>query len=185
MKYKNWEAVEESTPFAKLPAGGYVVRIQAVEDVAAREYLNIVYDIAEGDRAGFYSDDFGRKNAWAHRFVRSYKDKAEGMFRAFLARLEESNPGFSVSLWQQRCDERGLVGLVLGIVLQTERYTNESGEDKERLEVVGVYSADQIRRGEFRLPEPKDNRRAPVEAPAGEVPPASAYGDFPFDPFGA
>ena len=46
------------------PAGGYVVRITNVEDVAGREYLNVVYDICEGDYAGFYSDDFGRRNDW-------------------------------------------------------------------------------------------------------------------------
>ncbi len=208
MKIMNWESVEESTPFEKPPVGGYVVRITEVEDVSSREYLNVVYDIAEGPYSGFYSDDFGKNNPWAHRFVRSYKETAKGMFKAFLKRLEESNPRFDLVRWQSRCDERELVGLELGIVLQYEDYTNDKGEDKERLQVVGVYAAQDIRNGDYKLPERKDSRKdAPVEAayyadpaPAGsdpyasqvpqqprsqqagygEQPPLSVYDDVPF-----
>lgn len=208
MKIMNWESVEESTPFEKPPVGGYVVRITEVEDVSSREYLNVVYDIAEGPYSGFYSDDFGKNNPWAHRFVRSYKETAKGMFKAFLKRLEESNPRFDLVRWQSRCDERELVGLELGIVLQYEDYTNDKGEDKERLQVVGVYAAQDIRNGDYKLPERKDSRKdVPVEAayyadpaPAGydpyasqvpqqpraqqagygEQPPLSVYDDVPF-----
>lgn len=168
MKVLNWESVEESTPFSKLPAGGYVIRITDVEDVADKEYLNVVYDIKEGDFSGFYSDDFGRLNPWAHRFVRSYKDSAAGMFKQFLARLEDSNKDFSIAAWQTKSDERELVGLELGVVLQNELYTNNQGEDKERLNLVGVYAAQDIRNGDFKLPEPKD-RRVQVAGGAGGV----------------
>lgn len=160
MKLINWEIIEESgNGGAKLPAGGYVARIVDVEDVSDREYLWIVYDIAEGEHSGHYSDDFGKNNAWAHRFSRSYKQTAQGMFKAFLKRLEESNVGFSIEAWQARgCNEREFVGLEVGIVLQTEQYTNNKGEDKERLEMVGVCASQDIRNGDFKLPEPKDNR---------------------------
>lgn len=200
MKIMNWEAVEESTPFEKLPAGGYVVRIVDVEDIPEKEYLNVVYDVAEGEHAGFYSDDFGVHNPWAHRFVRSYKESAQGMFKAFLKRLEESNPGFTLTQWQQRCNEFELVGLLVGITLQLELYTNDQGEDRERLNVAGVYAVQDIRNGAFKLPEPKDNRKN-VDALSGadelvlgesvlsepgsgfgqdEQPPLSVYRDIPF-----
>ena len=194
MKPKNWAGVEESTPFEKLPAGGYVIRIVGVEDVPAKEYLNIVYDVAEGEHAGFYSDDFGKRNPWAHRFVRSYKETAEGMFKAFLMRLEESNRNFSIANWQVHSDERAFIGLELGIVLQLEQYTNDKGEDKERLEVVGVYASQDIRNGDFKLPPVKDSRKgvpgndgaadpyANTDPYAGagqdEQPPLSAYEDL-------
>lgn len=187
MKPLNWTVVDESTPFEKLPAGGYVIRILGVEDVPAKQYLNIVFDIAEGEQAGFYSDDFGKKNPWAHRFVRSYKPTAEGMFKAFLSRLEESNPRFSIANWQVHSDERALVGLELGVALQYEDYTNDRGEDKERLNVVGVYASQDVRNGDFKLPPRKDSRKS---APAGgdglpfaeEQPPTSVYeNDLPFN----
>jgi len=158
MRIMNWEGVEESTPFEKLPAGAYVVTITDVEDVEDREYLNVVFDIKEGEYSGFYSDDFGKKNPWSHRFVRSYKETAEGMFKAFLSRLQESNRGFTVATWQRNCNPHDLVGLELGIVLQTEYYTNDRGEDKERLNCVGVYASQDIRNGDYKMPEPKDRR---------------------------
>lgn len=178
MKVLNWESVEESTPFEKLPAGGYVIKIVDVEDMADKEYLNVVYDIKEGEYSGFYSDDFGRLNPWAHRFVRSYKDSAAGMFKQFLARLEDSNRDFSISSWQRKSDERDLIGLELGIVLQNEQYTNNQGEDKERLNVVGVYAAQDIRNGDYKLPEPKDKRTQVGAAAAAAA--ADPYDDVPF-----
>lgn len=177
MKKQNWTDVSESTPFEKLPAGGYVVRILNVEDVPSREYLNIYYDIAEGPYAGFFDDDFGRANMWKHRFVRSYKDSASGMFKAFLTRLEDCNPQFSVAKWQVRSDERELIGLLLGIVLQYEDYTNESGDDKERMNMVGVYSIEDIRSGNYKLPERKDSRTMSGQ---DQKVPLDAYGDLPF-----
>lgn len=178
MKVLNWESVEESTPFSKLPAGGYVIKIVDVEDMADKEYLNVIYDIKEGEFSGFYSDDFGKLNPWAHRFVRSYKDSAAGMFKQFLARLEDSNRDFNIAAWQRRSDERDLIGLELGIVLQNEQYTNNQGEDKERLNVVGVYAAQDIRNGDYKLPEPKDKRtQVGTSAPAAAADP---YDDVPF-----
>lgn len=167
MKIMNWTEVEESTQGgAALPPGGYVARIVDVENVPGREYLWVMYDIAEGEHAGHYSDDFAKKNPWCHRFSRSYKQSAQGMFKAFLMRLQESNPGrFDVASWQAACDERAFIGLEVGLVMQTEKYTNNKGEDKERLDVVGIYATQDIRNGMFKMPDPKDTRKN-VDEPA-------------------
>lgn len=177
MKKKNWVFIEESKPGTMLEPGGYVCRITAVEDVPSREYLWVVYDVLEGDKAGCYaalpaSDD------WKHRFTRSYKDTAEGMFKAFLNRLEESNRGrFDVAQWQETSDERALVGLEVGLVFQKELYTNNKGEDKERTVVVGVEAAQDIRNGDYRLPAPVDNRK---KVGAQQHPAAVGDDDLPF-----
>ena len=191
MKIMNWTGVEESQPFEKPPAGGYVIRIMDVEDVEDREFLNIVYDIIEGQYTGFYSDEFGQKNPWAHRFVRSYKSTAEGMFKQFLSRLEDSNPEWTVARWTQTCDPAGLIGLTLGVVFQFEDYTNDQGDDKERLNLCGVYSVDDIRAGKFKVPDRKDSRvqvaaagpaAAPAPVAAMPVPAAPAAPIVPMAP---
>lgn len=177
MKIKNWVEVEESRPSTMLEPGGYVCRITDVDDVPRREYLWVVYDVVEGERAGTYAG-MPKSDDWKHRFTRSYKDSAEGMFKAFLARLEESNRGrFSIEEWQRTGDERALVGLEVGLVFQKEQYTNDSGEDKERTVVVGVESADAIRKGDYYMPEPKDRRTKVETAPANQSDP---YDDIPF-----
>lgn len=173
MKVKNWTEIEETEYADKLPAGGYVCRITAVEDVPKKEYLWITYDIAEGEYAGKYSDDWGKENPWAHRFARSYKDSAEGMFKAFVNRVQESNKGF---VWDQ-VNESQFVGKEIGLVFQTELYTNTKGDDKERLNVFRVVAAQDIRVGDFKVPEPVDNRET---APQADTVPVDAYDDVPF-----
>ena len=154
--------VEETTFGEKLPVGGYVVRITDVEDVPDKEYLWIVYDVEEAyidgkltdEYSGHYSDDWGKNNGWAHRFLRSYKESALGMFKAFANRVEESNRGFK---WNQ-CNENELIGKEVGVVLQKRFYTNDKGDDKEVLEVRSVYASQDIRSGDFKIPAPRDDR---------------------------
>lgn len=187
MKIKNWALIEESAGGKKLPAGGYVCVITDVEDNPSKECLRITYDIKEGPHAGHYSDDFAKKNPYIHQFYRSYKDSAEGMFKAFLNRLEESNRAsahpFNVAQWQMYSDERQLIGLEIGLVMQYEKYTNEKGEDKERLNVEAVYATQDIRNNDYKLPDVKDNRKS-VPASTGAAPAAGSYYDnapVPFD----
>lgn len=165
MKVMNWESIEEAASGEKLPAGGYVVRITNVEDVPSKEYLWVEYDIAEGEHAGHYSDEYAKSHPYIHRFSRSYKETAAGFFKAFLMRLEEGNRGrFSVAEWQKGSNENELVGLELGIVVQNEKYTNEKGDDKERLQVVGIYAPQDIRNGDFKVPPVTDKRERVQDA---------------------
>ena len=52
---KNFNTVNASGSRERLKPGGYVVRITAVKDNAKKEYLEVLYDIAEGPAAGYYS----------------------------------------------------------------------------------------------------------------------------------
>lgn len=175
MKRINWELVEESKPSTMLPPGGYVCRITDVHDVPEKEYVWVVYDVIEGEHAGIYSG-MGADEEWKHRFTRSYKDTARGMFKAFVSRVEESNRGFK---WDGE-HETQFVGKEIGLVFQTEQYTTDKGEDKERTVVVGVEAAQDVRNGDFYMPKPRD-RRKKVE-PRDQAPEAvaGAYDDVPF-----
>lgn len=158
---KNWTAIPEMTTGAGVPAGGYVARITDVVDIAQKEYLDIVYDIAEGEYANHYSDDWGKQHPYAHKFVRSYKESATGMFSSFLHRLEDSNRNFRIAEWQAGGEDKHLdfIGKEIGLVLQKEQYTsNMDGSDKERIVVVNVISSQDVRDGNYTVPEPKDKR---------------------------
>lgn len=155
MKVGNWNLVEEAGSFVKLPVGGYVCTITAVKDNPRDEFVEITYDIAEGQYKGHYAAE----EAWRHTFRKYYGGKAAGFFRAFLNRLEESNRGrFTVSDWTINCDERDFVGLELGCLIQERYYTNTQGEDKTALEVAEVVAAQDVRNGEYKLPAPRDMR---------------------------
>lgn len=159
MKMGNWTNVDVATMGgSKLPAGGYVIKVQKVEDDEKNEFLNVVYDIAEGEHAGHYSDDFAKQRPYIHSFRRYYRDSAAGYFAQFLHAMEESTPNFSIESWQRTCNPFELEGNVLGAIFQNEHYTNTRGEDKERLNLYACVPAQVIREGRFEVPAEKDSR---------------------------
>ena len=168
----NWTEVNAAGSSSMLPAGGYVAIITAVEDVESSEYLRFTYDIAEGENKGFFADD---DRVYTHQFVRSYKEKASGFMKKFLECVEGSNKDFKLDGWNN--DEQDLVGKIVGIIVQREDYTNQSGEDRARMNVEDFAKADDIRNGRYKLPEPKDSRKKAEEPAQG----GSVYdADIPF-----
>ena len=91
-KIENYENIEATTGEHSRPtAGGYACKIIDVEDVAMNpqtgkgDYLKIDYDIAFGDFNGSYKKQFDRWGGyWKANFIRSYKEKAQGMFKHFI-----------------------------------------------------------------------------------------------------
>jgi len=149
---KDYDKVTPSGDYERLAPGGYVIRIQSVKDdkkqgESENSMLRIVYDIAEGPEAGRYKNE-EPDNDYRHSFVRSYKEKALGMFKAFTNAIEESNPGYT---WDWK--EQGLVGKLLGVVIGYEEYEANDGNVKERQRVASCISADRVRQGDYKVPE--------------------------------
>lgn len=153
----NYENVQASSgEFARPTAGGYICKIMDVEDVPMNEqgkgdYLRIEYDIADGDFKGYYKEQFDKWGGnWNAYFIRSYKEKALGMFKHFTNCIEQSNAGYE---WD--FNEKGLIGKVVGLVLGEEEYQNNAGEIKTKLVVKDVKNIDDIKQGNFKVPVPK------------------------------
>jgi len=177
-KNTNWEEVSAAGTSRMIPAGGYVARILNVEDVESKEYLRFTFDIAEGEHANFFADD---KRPYTHQFMRSYKDTAAAFMKRFLECIESSNSNFTLAGWNNNPFD--LIGKLVGVVIQREDYTNNDGEDRARMNVVGFASADDIRNGRYVLPEPVDSREEKTETPNATASDngASVYdADIPF-----
>ena len=154
---ENYENVQASTgEFARPTAGGYICKIIDVEDVPMNEqgkgdYLRIEYDIADGELKGYYKEQNDRWGGnWNASFIRSYKEKAQGMFKHFTNCIEQSNAGYE---WDW--NEKGLIGKFVGLVLGEEEYKNSSGEIKTKLTVNQVKTVEDIKNGNFKIPAPK------------------------------
>ena len=163
-EYKNAKA--STGDFKRLPVGGYIAKITAVEDKADKLYLGITYDIAMGEFEGFYSDEWGQAHPYAHNFVRSYKEQALGMFKGFLHAVDESNGTKFEEQAENGLDEKLLVGKRIGLVIGYEEYETDRGEVRERTRVAAVRSVDAIVKGDYKVPEVKKIAPAP-SAPAG------------------
>lgn len=178
-KSKNvtWTEVEAAGESRMIPAGGYVAKITAVEDVESKEYLRFTYDIAEGEHKGFFEND---KRVYVHQFVRSYKDSAASFMAHFLKCIDGSNSSFTLDGWDN--DPNDLVNMLVGVIIQREDYTNGDGEDRARMNVEGFAKVDDIRNGRYVLPEPKDTRSGESkQADASTEADTSVYdADIPF-----
>ena len=152
----NFDKIQENSSFEKLPVGGYIIKILAVDDVPEKEYLKIFFDINEGEKKGFFTkafkEDTRAEKKWpnAGSFIRSYKEKALPMFKGFTNAIENSNKGYSWNF-----DEKSLVNKVVGLVIGEEEYVNQKGQLRKRTYVSAVRSVDTIKKGDFTVPELK------------------------------
>lgn len=178
---KGYKDAQASGEFERLEAGGYVIRITEVKDdkkqgEAENTMLRITYDIAEGPEAGRYKNETA-DNAYRHQFVRSYKEKALGMFKAFIQAIDESNGTKFDETIEDGFDEAKLVGKILGVVFGYEEYETNDGSIKERLRVAMVCSADRIRKGDYKVPALKKLDASKRTTPAAPVPGFTPLGD--------
>lgn len=137
------------------PAGPYICKITAVEDVTEKEYLKVSYDIIEGEFSGYYSK--GREEhsdwAWFGAYVKSYKPKALPMFKRFCSAVSKSNNGFVFDGGAANSDEKTLVGKNIGLLFQEEEYYGNDGNLRTRLIIKSEFAIDKI--GEQKIPNIK------------------------------
>lgn len=175
----NFDKIQESGSFEKLPVGGYIIKILAVDDVPEKEYLKIFFDINDGEKKGFFQkafkEDTRAEKKWpkAGSFIRSYKEKALPMFKGFTNAIENSNKGYKWNF-----DEKSLVNKVVGVVIGEEQYLNQKGQVRTRTYVSSVRSVDTIKKGDFTVPELKKLDATKVSSNAAK------QDDF-VDPFAA
>jgi hypothetical protein len=154
----DFENVKATTgEFSRPTAGGYVVELLTVKDVPINEqtgkgdYLKIDYDICFGEFAGYYTKQNERFGGdWFANFIRSYKESAAGMFKHFINCVEESNVGYKWS-W----DEKSLVHKLVGVVLGEEEYKKSNGDIGVKLVVKDIKTVEQIKNGDFKVPNIK------------------------------
>lgn len=186
MRNINWTSVtatHDGEGGQRLEPGAYVVRITEMNDVPDREYVEVVYDIAVGERAGYYSDEWGKSNPWAHHTFFSYKDKALGMLKGRLECINASNAGFDAfAAWDAgRLDM--FVGRTFGANIRLEEYEKSDGSIGERLSVCEVRTAQDVLDGKVK---PRDVKRLDASRGSGwsarpvAAAPAVDDSDIPF-----
>ena len=154
MKKVDTTNVQEAGEYLKLPAGAYICVIRDAKDVPDKEYLEMHFDIAQGEYKGYYDDfrDSGDRD-WAGRLRKSYKPKALPFFKRVCTAVSRSNGNLVFDGGNVNADEHTLVGKKIGLVLREEEYYSNSGELKTKLEVDKEFPIDKI--NEQKVPEIK------------------------------
>lgn len=86
-----------------------------------------------------------------------------GMFKGFLRTIDKDNGTTFEAQAETGLNEGALVGKRIGLVLGYEEYNSDRGEIRERLRVNKTISVDDIKSGNYKVPDVK--RLAPMGAP--------------------
>ena len=196
----NVEAMEPNER-ERIEAGGYVVRIIDIDDHEDREFLWMVFDIAEGAHKDFYTKD-ANKEYYAdkpnkHGILFSYKstlsDAAKRMLKGKLKLFTDSNPGFDAESAWNACKPEMFIGRTIGIVAGCEEYVYEGRDDGQwhKGESIDWFHArlkkpDDIRSGKFTVPDliqlnDDDKAKLALAESGASISASDIYDDIPFN----
>ena len=159
----NWNEVQEFTERQKLPLGAYICKIKqtTLQDNNYGSQLCVLFDIADGEFAGYYEKDFksstyndkkwrGVLRLWVPLDDGTDKDEwTKSTFKGFVSAVEHSNPGYT---WNW--DERSLAGKMIGIMFRNEEW-DYNGKHGWAVRPFRAISSDRVRSGEYTLPGDK------------------------------
>lgn len=153
--------------------GGYICQIRRAMNKADKQYVEIEYDIAEGEYRGYYEDLSQRRGFWGGKFRRSYKENALPFFKSWIQTVQECNggaPGLVIGDFED-VDESKLPGCLIGIVYGYEEYYGNDGKLKQRPDLYNAefLPLEKIRAGEFTVPELKLLENNPAQPASGGV----------------
>lgn len=155
------EAREFTGEYEPLPAGAYVCVIKQASEVhtqAGRPQIAILFDIAEGEKRGFYAQmyDDARRTSSDPKWKGVHKQTMDGtslpFFKGLMSSIEKSNPGYSFP-WGLEGNEKTLVGKKFGALMGREQFRAQNGDLRWATKVVQVRSVDGLK--DAKIPEDK------------------------------
>lgn len=184
----------------RVEAGGYVVKIIDIVDNEEKEFVWLVFDIAEGPRAGFFTNEANREfykdKPNKHGILMSYKsgmsEKAKQMLKGKLKLFTECNNGFDAEAAFTNAHPEHFVGKLVGLVAGMEEYVYEGRDDGKwhKGESIDWFHArmkkpEDIRAGKFKVPNTRELDeidKAKLElSDSGATVSADVYDDIPFE----
>ena len=177
-KPKDFETAKAYGEYEPLPAGGYVCKIVGIVETkskAGNSMIKIAVDIAEGDEKGrfeaAYKQNTSMDKKWPasatiYQIVENKDGSTNGFFKAFTDTAVESNKGFEIQ-WGEKFAEC-FKGKLIGILFGREQYENREGKivwgTKPK---QGYKTVEDIRKGNFKVPEDKPMDGMPKSVPDG------------------
>jgi len=179
-KPNNWAELKEAGgDFPKLVPGGYVIVIKKVTDFPEdnNQFIEIEYDVAEGELKHIALDSYERFGSWNFKFRVYYRQKSLGFFKHFISSVEKTNNGFTFDFSNVNC----LVNKGLGIVVGVRQYYGNDGTLKNAPDVQDYCTANEVR--EDKLPSTPKIREPRNVPPAVTVETPNDFGSEDELPF--
>lgn len=154
-KFEGFDNARVIGDFETLPKGNYVCKVMGVatkESKRGGEYLELSFDIAEGDYKGFYERDYKNNSnedkKWRGTYFITIPDDnspewAANKLKTIVNAFEDSNKKYH---WDW--DETKWKGLIFGGKFRVEEYEKQDGSIGSVVRMAGTCPADKIRNGE-------------------------------------
>lgn len=185
---KNWDSIQAFSERPKLPLGAYVCKVKqaVVQNTAYGAQLCILFDIVDGEWAGFYAGDFAanpRQDRKWKGVLRQFIPKDDGSqkdewtkssFKALTTAFEESNRNYR---WDW--NEQSLSGKEIGIIFRNEEWEYD-GKTGWAVRPYRAISVDAVADGNYTIPKDKPLKNkeaapAPVDYGSGSFATDAAY----------
>ncbi len=166
-KPKNWDNVQAFSDRQKLPVGAYVCKVKqaVVQSTDYGDQLCVLFDIIDGDYAGYYESDFTSRQQQDKKWkgvLRQFLPKDDGSerdewtkssFKGLTTAFENSNRGYK---WDW--DEKSLAGKEVGIIYRNEEweYDGRTGWAARPFRACPV---DAVQDGKYTIPKDKPLKR--------------------------
>lgn len=173
-KPRNWDEVQEFSDRVKLPVGAYVCKVKQVrvQDNSYGSTLCLLFDINEGEYAGYYQKDYAGNTAadkkwrgvlrvWLPKDDGSEKDEmTKSSFKGMVTAFEKSNLGY-----QWDWNENSLVGKTIGILFRNEEW-DYNGKHGWAVRPFRAISSISVRDEDYTIPKDKPLNNNHSAAPA-------------------
>lgn len=153
---------------SSLAPGAYVCRVVRSRYDAEYNRLLLDLDIDEGPHKGYYADLENRYNFWGltWKLYLNPEDKwkvlnAVDIFRACNADFEYNDDGEN--------DDQAMVGKQIGIITRQREYVGNDGITKKALAVYKPINIEDVRAGNFTIPDPVKAKGASAPPATGQV----------------
>lgn len=174
----NWNDVKEFSDRQKLPLGAYVCKVRnaIVQGNERGEQLCILFDIAEGEYAGFFANEFnastnpdkkwkGVLKQWLPKDNGTEKDEwTKSSLKGMTTAFEKSNTGYC---WDW--NETSLIGRLIGVLFRNEEWEYE-GKTGWAVRPFRAISVDSVRDATFTLPKDKPLKKEDAAFSASVMP---------------
>lgn len=163
-RFGDYETTQAYGDYEQLPKGGYVIKILGAEICESDwgQYIKLGCDIAEGDYAGFYANEYKNQQSEDKKWHCNYllniptddgseKDGwAKRKFKTVVEAIEDSNDNYHFD-W----DEQKFKGKIVGGLFNEREFENSNGDIRRTTNLAQICTVEKIRSGKFKLPDDK------------------------------
>ena len=135
----------------EIEPGGYVVKVVRTNIDTKYNRLQLLVDVVEGERAGYFTKLQERANFWGLTANLSMDPSDAWKFANSIEAFRASNPDF---IWNDddENDENNMVGMIIGAVTQRRHYIGNDGLKKSKLLVNRLIPVEDVRSGNYDTP---------------------------------